>query len=106
MFEIADVDNTDVVVTACPIHETVLVDGLRKACGGKSERNRRVAARWDELSSAGKHGHYETLFQIVREEVEPLEASNEELIRGMTEMAERFTAAMDKANALSLQPQL
>ena len=26
-------------------------------------------------------------------------ASNEELIRGMTEMAERYTAAMDKASA-------
>lgn len=33
-------------------------------------RNARVAARWDELHAAGKHGHYETLFQIVREEVE------------------------------------
>lgn len=81
----------------CPIHETVLMDGQCKACGGKSERNGRVAARWDELSAAGRHGHYETLFQIVREEVKPLEQANEELIRGMTEMAERFTAAMDRA---------
>lgn len=36
----------------------------------KLARNTRVAARWDELSAVGKHGHYETLFQVVREEVE------------------------------------
>jgi hypothetical protein len=34
------------------------------------ERNARVQARWDELAKKAKHGHYETLFQIVREEVE------------------------------------
>lgn len=34
------------------------------------ERNRRVQARYDELDHAGKHGHYETLFRIVREEVD------------------------------------
>lgn len=93
----ADVDNKDVVGTVCPTHETVLVDGLCKACGGKSGRNRRVAARWDELSAAGKHGHYETLFQIVREEVHLLEEANEEMIRGMADMAARFTARMDAA---------
>jgi hypothetical protein len=92
-----DVNNMDVVGTVCPTHETVLIDGLCAPCGGKSERNRRVAARWDELSAAGKHGHYETLFQIVREEVEPLESEIEELIRGMTELAERATARMDDA---------
>jgi hypothetical protein len=30
-------------------------------------------------------------------EIERLTAANEELIRGMTEMAQRYTAAMDKA---------
>lgn len=34
------------------------------------ERNKRVQARYDELMNIGRHGHYETLFQIVREEVE------------------------------------
>lgn len=85
--------------TVCPIHETVLVDGQCKPCGGKSERNRRVSARWDELSAAGKHGHYETLFQVVREEVERADEPREEIIRGMTEMAERFTLRMDGAKA-------
>lgn len=36
----------------------------------KRERNRRVAARYDELMAEGKHGHYETMFRVVREEVE------------------------------------
>lgn len=34
------------------------------------ERNARVQARYDELIRDGRHGHYETLFRIVREEVE------------------------------------
>lgn len=34
-----------------------------------SKMPQRVQARYDELMLAGKHGHYETLFQIVREEV-------------------------------------
>ena len=33
-------------------------------------------------------------------EIDRLNAANEELIRGMTERAERFTAAMDKAGGL------
>ena len=36
----------------------------------KTERNRRVQARYDELMREGKHGHYETMFRVVREEVE------------------------------------
>lgn len=36
----------------------------------KTERNRRVQERYDDLMREGKHGHYETLFRIVREEVE------------------------------------
>lgn len=33
-------------------------------------RNARVQARYDELMHIGKHGHYETLFQVVAEECE------------------------------------
>lgn len=36
----------------------------------KSERNARVQARYDALMAGGKQGHYETMFKIVREEVE------------------------------------
>lgn len=36
----------------------------------KNERNARVAERYDELMREGKHGHYETMFRVVREEVE------------------------------------
>lgn len=36
----------------------------------KTERNFRVKARYDELMREGKHGHYETMFRVVREEIE------------------------------------
>lgn len=36
----------------------------------KNERNARVQSRYDELRQEGKHGHYETMFRVVREEVE------------------------------------
>lgn len=36
----------------------------------KNERNARVQARYDELMHEGKHGHYETMNRVVREEVE------------------------------------
>jgi hypothetical protein len=36
----------------------------------KNARNARVSARYDALMAEGKHGHYETLFRVVREEVE------------------------------------
>lgn len=36
----------------------------------KTERNARVQRRYDELMAEGKHGHYETLFRVVREEIE------------------------------------
>jgi hypothetical protein len=35
----------------------------------KNERNKRVQARYDAFVAGGK-GHYETLFRIVREEIE------------------------------------
>lgn len=37
-----------------------------------TERNIRVQNRYDELMAIGKHGHYETMFQVVREETESL----------------------------------
>lgn len=36
----------------------------------KNARNSRVQARYDELMREGKHGHYETMFRVVREEIE------------------------------------
>lgn len=36
----------------------------------KEERNAWVAQRYDALMAEGKHGHYETLFRVVREAVE------------------------------------
>ena len=36
----------------------------------KIGRNARVQARYDELMRQGKHGHYETIFKIVEDEVE------------------------------------
>jgi hypothetical protein len=36
----------------------------------KNERNARVQSRYDELMAEGRHGHYETMFRVVREEVE------------------------------------
>ena len=47
-------------------------------------RNIRVQDRYDELMRIGKHGHYETMFQVVREETESLRqqlAAAHELIR-------------------------
>ena len=31
--------------------------------------NNFIAARWDELTKAGKHGHYETLYRLVRDAI-------------------------------------
>ena len=36
----------------------------------KNGRNARVQKRYDELMAEGRHGHYETMFRVVREEVE------------------------------------
>ena len=35
-------------------------------------RNIRVQDMYDELMRIGRHGHYETMFQVVREEIESL----------------------------------
>lgn len=44
----------------------------------KRERNFRVRARYDELMREGKHGHYETIFRVVREEIERLNGTGTE----------------------------
>lgn len=36
----------------------------------KTARNIRAQARYDELMREGKHGHYETMSRVIREEVE------------------------------------
>lgn len=41
-----------------------------RAAESKEKRNARVQSRYEELMQEGKHGHYETLFRIVREEIE------------------------------------
>lgn len=41
----------------------------------KCARNARVQSRYDELMREGKHGHYETMFRVVREEVERARAA-------------------------------
>lgn len=35
-----------------------------------NKRNSRVQGRYDELMAIGDHGHYETMFRIIKEEVE------------------------------------
>jgi hypothetical protein len=45
----------------------------------KRERNARIQTRYDELMDEGKHGHYETMFRVVREELAELKAENTRL---------------------------
>lgn len=35
--------------------------------------NQRIQCRYDELMAEGKHGHYETMFRVFREELERLQ---------------------------------
>jgi len=49
----------------------------------KNERNARVQQRYDELASAGKRGHYETMFKVVREEVEAERSRNATVLRNV-----------------------
>lgn len=44
-------------------------DWTKKRNREEAEFNAWIAARWDELSKAGQHGHYETLFKLVREAI-------------------------------------
>lgn len=43
---------------------------LPETLEAKNLRNARISARYDELMRAGAHGHYETMFRVVREEIE------------------------------------
>ncbi len=36
----------------------------------KEQCNARIQRRYDLLMEGGKHGHYETMFRVVREEIE------------------------------------
>jgi len=63
----------------CPIHNKELpcsdcatqqMAEFFPVADAAARRNARVQARYDELSREGKHGHYETMCQVVREEVE------------------------------------
>ena len=36
----------------------------------KTARNIRAQKRYDELMTLGEHGHYETMFRVIHEEVE------------------------------------
>jgi hypothetical protein len=51
----------------------------------KTQRNFRVKSRYDELMREGKHGHYETMFRVVREEIDRLSASPPEPTREQVE---------------------
>jgi hypothetical protein len=56
-------DSKDNIMTRWPLPTT-------EQMAEKNARNARVQARYDELMREGKHGHYETMFRVVREEVE------------------------------------
>ena len=55
----------------------------------KTARNARVQRRYDELMREGRHGHYETMFRVVREEVEAA------LAAGVAAERERIAAEFD-----------
>lgn len=40
-------------------------------------RNARVSARYDELMLEGRHGHYETMFRVVSEEIRLATSGND-----------------------------
>ena len=63
----------------------------------KTERNCRVQARYDELMREGKHGHYETVFRVVREEVEAEREQQAAQIKALRADAERLRSAMQEA---------
>lgn len=58
----------------------------------KTARNIRVQARYDQLMTEGKHGHYETMFRVVREEVEA--ATTEAYAEGRKDEADENGAAV------------
>ena len=59
-------------------------DPLEKLELEKLERNKRVQERYDALMAEGEHGHYETMFRVVREEVERALADKADKSAGAT----------------------
>lgn len=56
-----------------------------------TERNKRVQTRYDELMHEGKHGHYETIFRVVREECQQaVEVRERELLRKLEALQMRL----------------
>jgi hypothetical protein len=70
----------------------------------KTARNRRVQARYDQLMTEGKHGHYETMFRVVREEVEQQLAATQDLAKRDAEIL-RLRGEVFKRNAGMLDAQ-
>ena len=67
-----------------------------------SARNRRVQDRYDELMHEGKHGHYETMFRVVREEIEREREACAHLADIQTGLEElRFTGQEDAARRVA-----
>lgn len=48
----------------------LMLERMEDSFEEKTKRNFRIKARYDELMREGKYGHYETMFRVVREEVE------------------------------------
>jgi hypothetical protein len=69
-----------------------IIDALVSEPDEKTARNRRVQARYDELMRQGKHGHYETMFRVVHEEVD--RAQTEAYAEGRKDEAEAEKAAV------------
>jgi len=69
-------------------------------CLTNQERNARVQSRYDELMREGRHGHYETLFKIVREEVESICAERDLAVAHSERMAALWEAAIHELDDL------
>lgn len=67
----------------------------------KTERNCRAQARYDELMRDGKHGHYETMFRVVREEVEAERERCATICESRIDDREQARAALAAAKALA-----
>lgn len=73
------------VMVICPECDHARMAKMEESFEEKTRRNFRVKARYDELMREGKHGHYETMFRVVREEVE---RRNARLLQKLTEIHE------------------
>lgn len=51
----------------------------------REDTNKAVQLRYDELMREGKHGHYETLFKVVHEQVQACEAEQSKRIAELVE---------------------